>query len=256
MPTRDGYPAGTPCWADLATTDVEAAKKFYAEIFGWEYDEPETDSTPYTMAAKNGLSAAGIGPVQSPGQPTAWSMYIAVDDADAAVEKIRAAGGSVIMECIDVMDAGRMAFASDVTGAAFGVWQAKRHFGAAIVNEHGALNWTELLTDDVEKAMGFYAEVFGWTYETSQMPSGPYTAFSVGERAVGGALKKPMAEIPNYWSVYFAVDDIAAAVETATANGASVDYATMEIPDVGAFSGLADPTGGHFTVIQLASEVD
>lgn len=256
MPTRDGYPEGTPSWVDLGTTDVATARKFYADLFGWEYNEEETDSAPYTMATRNGLSAAGIGPNPDESVPTVWSTYFAVDDADATAQKIKDAGGTLIMDCFDVMDAGRMAFALDPAGAGFGIWQAGNHFGAAIVNEHGALNWTELLTDDVGAAMEFYSEVFGWTHETSEMQSGPYTVFSVGDRAVGGAMPKPDPQLPTYWGVYFAVDDTAKAIETARANGASVTYGPMDIPNVGIFAGLVDPTGGHFTVIQLAGPVD
>ncbi|MEA1902954.1 MAG: VOC family protein [Actinomycetota bacterium] len=258
MPTRDGYPEGVPSWVDLGTTDVGAAKAFYTELFGWEYSEAETDSAPYTMATKRGLSAAGIGPNPDPSMPSVWSTYFAVDNADATVERIKAAGGTMIMDCFDVMDAGRMAFVSDPTGAAFGIWQAGVHKGAGVVNEHGSLNWNELMSDDLEKALAFYVEVFGWTHETTEMPNGPYTVFSVGDRAVGGAMRKPeeVSGVPNYWGVYFAVDDVAAAIETATANGGTIDYGPMEIPEVGIFAGLADSTGGHFTVIQLAGEVD
>ena len=35
MPKRDGYDHGVPSWADLATTDVDVAKDFYSQIFGW-----------------------------------------------------------------------------------------------------------------------------------------------------------------------------------------------------------------------------
>ncbi len=60
-----------------------------------------------------------------------------------------------MVECFDVMEAGRVAFAADPNGAVFGIWQAKNHFGAAIVNEHGALNWNELLSDNLEAGLDF-----------------------------------------------------------------------------------------------------
>ena len=64
MPTRDGYAEGIPSWADLGTQDVEGAKAFYNAVFGWEYQDEDTDSNPYSMALKQELSAAGIGPLQ------------------------------------------------------------------------------------------------------------------------------------------------------------------------------------------------
>lgn len=255
MPTRDGYEQGVPSWADLATPDIDGAKSFYAALFGWDYHEEQTESVPYTMADKNGLSAAGIGPLQGD-MPSVWTTYISVDDADEIAGAITEAGGTILMEPADIMDSGRIAMAADPTGAVFGIWQAKEHSGAAIVNEHGALNWNELQTDDVDKAVDFYTAVFGYEAETGEGVSGPYTSLSVGERAIAGAMPKPVPEIPNYWGVYFAVDDIDDALETAKDNGGQLTYGPMDIPDVGRAAGVVDPFGAHFTVIELEAEVD
>lgn len=256
MPTRESYVEGTPSWTDLSTPDVEGAKTFYHELFGWEYTQEETDSTPYVMATRKGLSAAGIGALPDENMPSVWSTYFAVDDADATAAKIQEAGGSLVMECLDVMDAGRMAFAADPNGAVFGIWEAKNHFGAAIVNEHGAMNWNELLSDNLETGFDFYSAVFGSTYETAQMPNGPYTSLAVGDRVIAGAMPKPDSEIPNHWGVYFAVDDTAQAIETASAHGGRVVYGPLDVADVGIFAGITDPYGANFTVIQLAQPVD
>ena len=257
MPTRDGYPQGVPSWADLVTPDVEGAKAFYGELFGWEYSQEASDSMPYTMAYRKGMAAAGIGDLPDGSQmPTVWSTYFAVDNVDTSIAAISKAGGSIMMGPMDVTDAGRMAFALDPTGAVFGIWQAGTHFGAAIVNEHGAMNWNELISSDLDKALPFYEAVFGHTFETAQTPTGPYTAISAGDRAVAGAMPKPKPEIPDGWGVYFAVDDAKRAVETVTNNGGKLDYYPMEIPDIGVITGVADPYGAHFTVIQLAQPVD
>ena len=104
--------------------------------------------------------------------------------------------------------------------------------------------------------MAFYVDVFGWNHQTGEGLSGPYTAISVGDRVVAGAMPKPRAEIPNSWSVYFAVDDTARAIDTTRAAGGRVDFGPLQLPDVGIFAGLVDPTGAHFSVIQLAGEVD
>jgi predicted enzyme related to lactoylglutathione lyase len=256
MPTRESYAEGTPSWTDLSTPDVEGAKAFYHDLFGWEYTEEETDSTPYVLATQKGLDAAGIGELPDKNMPSVWSTYFAVEDADATATKIKEAGGSLRMECLDVMDAGRMAFAADPNGAVFAIWEAKNHSGAAIVNEHGAMNWNELLSDNLEAGLDFYSTVFGSTHETTQTPDGGYTSFAVGGRVVAGAMPKADPEIPNNWGVYFAVDDTARAIETAGANGGHVTYGPMEIHDVGIFAGIADPFGANFTVIQLAQPVD
>ena len=257
MPTRDGYAEGIPSWTDLGTPDVEGAKAFYNTIFGWDYQEEETDSNPYSMALKKELSAAGIGPLQDENMPTVWSTYFAVDSADATAAKITEAGGALLVEPFDVMDAGRMAIASDPTGAVFGIWEAKNHFGAAVVNEHGAVDWNELITDDLDRAFAFYKEVFGHEVETADMGGGfMYSTINVGERAVAGAMAKPSEDIPNNWGVYFAVDSAEEAAEAITSNGGTITYGPRETEGVGTFLGAIDPYGAHFNVIQLAGPVD
>src|SRR5439155_9112418 len=99
-----------------------------------------------------------------------WNTYIWVDSADDTAAQVRAAGGGVVSEAFDVMDAGRMAVLTDPEGAAFCVWQAKNHKGAKVVNEHGSLNFNGLATRDVDAARAFYGAVFGW--KTLTIPSG------------------------------------------------------------------------------------
>lgn len=256
MPTRDGYPEGVPSWVDLSTTDVERARGFYETLFGWNIEQAESESMPYWMAHQKGRPAAGMGPAQGEPQFSAWTTYFAVDDVDAVAKKIEDAGGQIVFAPTDIMDLGRMALAVDTCGAAFGLWQAGKHKGAGIVNEHGALNWNELQVEDVSKALEFYGAVFGHTSEETEGGSGPYYVLSAGERPVAGAMAKPAPEIPDSWSVYFAVDDAAAAVVTAQENGGEVSFGPIDLPGVGTIVGLVDPTGGHFTAIQLAGEVD
>ena len=256
MPTRHSYPEGVPCWTDLAATDVDAAATFYSALFGWELEKVETGTTPYRMALQKGLPAAGIGAAPDEQPFSVWTTYFAVDDADAAVDRAKEAGGTALVEPFDVTDAGRMAILSDPTGAMFGIWQAGTHFGAAIVNEHGGLNWNELISDDLPTALPFYERMLGFTHKTSQGLSGPYTTLSIGDRAVAGAMPPPAEGIPNNWGVYFAVENATDAMEAARENGGQILFGPMEIAEVGTFVGITDPTGANFTVIELATAID
>lgn len=257
MPTRDGYPEGVPCWVDLGTPDIEGAKTFYAGLFDWEYTEQETESTPYIIAHRRGLRAAGMGSLPDVEMPTVWTTYLAVDDIDITAERIQDADGTLLMDPLNVRGSGRMTMGADPTGAVFGVWEAGNHFGAAIVNEHGSLNWNELTTDHMDRALGFYESVFGFTRAMTETPSGrPYAMLKVDEREVAGAMPPHQPNIPNSWGIYFAVDDAHAASETAEAGGGEVTFGPVEAPEVGVFVGLSDPFGAHFTVIQLASPID
>ena len=84
----------------------------------------------------------------------------------------------------------------------------------------------------------------------------PKESHAIGDRVVAQAMPKPDPEIPNHWGVYFAVDDTAKAIETAETHDGHVTYGPLDIPDVGAFAGLADPYRANFTVIQMAQPVE
>jgi hypothetical protein len=259
MPERTSYVHGTPSWADLGTTDPQAAKAFYGSIFGWEAKEQDTPNGPYIMFYKGDKAVAAAMPLTemetSQGVPPHWNTYIAVDDVAAAATAATEAGGHVIVEPMEVMDAGKMAFVADPGGAVFGLWEAGNHIGAQLVNEHGALSWNELITDDTDGAEEFYGKVLGWTTETAEMPAGPYTSWMVGQAPVGGMMKKrtEMGPIPNVWGVYFGADDCDACLEDVKAAGGTVVMDPIEVPEVGRLAVVSDPQGAMFTVFTAAN---
>jgi hypothetical protein len=127
MPERDGYIPGVPCWVDTSQPDAEAAVDFYSGLFGWEFEDvmPPDSEAKYFIARLRGLDVAATGSIPESAPPQAmWNSYVWVDSADQTAEKVREAGGSVVMEPFDVMDAGRMAVFTDPEGAALCVWQA------------------------------------------------------------------------------------------------------------------------------------
>ena len=105
------------------------------------------------------------------GAPPMWNTYLAVNSVDDATAKVEAAGGKVAMAPFDVMDAGRMAFVLDPSGAPVALWQAGRHIGATLVNEPGTINWNELVTTDPGVAV--LPDVVGLT-------TGPWTWAKAG----------------------------------------------------------------------------
>src|SRR5947209_5908206 len=121
MVTRDTVWAnGTPCWVDLGVADIGKATAFYAALFGWEAQPGPPEAGGYAVCRKDGRQVAGIGPQMGPpGTPSAWTTYLAADDAARTVRKIKAAGGRVLTEPMDVLGLGRMAIAADPGGAAF-----------------------------------------------------------------------------------------------------------------------------------------
>src|SRR5215210_4054708 len=158
MPERDGYIPGVPCWVDTSQPDPESAVDFYKGLFGWEFEDVMPPGAPgkYFMAKINGGYVAAVGSQMEGAPPMAtWNTYIWVDDAEATAAKVRDAGGSVVLEPMDVMDSGRMAVFTDPEGAVISVWQPNQHRGAQVVNEHGAVNFNTLNTRDPEGAKAF-----------------------------------------------------------------------------------------------------
>src|ERR687896_914574 len=165
MPERDGHIPGVPCAVDASHPDPEAAVGFYGGLFGWEFEDvmpPEAERR-YFVARLRGLDVAAVGSIPEGAPPMAmWNTYFWVDSADESASKVRDAGGRVVREPFDFMEACRMAVFTDPEGAAFGVWEAKDHKGARLVNDPGAPVFNNLNTRDVEGARSFYGSVFGW----------------------------------------------------------------------------------------------
>ena len=163
MYTVSKYPHGTFSWADTSSTDSAAAKQFYMDLFGWgKFDIPIGEGMTYTMFQHQGQNVAALSDATPEALeqkiPSHWSCYVTVDDVDALLPVVTANGGQIIYGPMDVFDSGRMAFLMDPTGAALGLWQARNHIGAGIVNTVGAMCWNELLTRDAETAKAFYSK--------------------------------------------------------------------------------------------------
>jgi len=165
MPERDGYIPGVPCWADTSQPDPEAAVDFYRGLFGWEFADVMPPDSPgkYFIARLRGRDVAAVGSIPEAAPPQAmWNTYVWVASADETASKVREAGGQVLMEPFDVMQAGRMAVFADPEGAAVCVWEAREQKGAGIVNEPVSVVFNGLNTRDPEAAKSFYGAVFGW----------------------------------------------------------------------------------------------
>jgi hypothetical protein len=258
MPERTSYTQGTPSWVDLPTTDQDAAKAFYAGVFGWTYDDqPMGEGAVYSIAKVRGLDVAAISPqpaeMAAAGAPPMWGTYITVDSADDAAAKVGAAGGKVLMEPMDVMNAGRMVLAMDPGGAMVAFWQANEHIGARLVNEPGSLAWNELITTDPSAAK-FYEQVAGMTTSVQDMGEGqPYTVFQAGEAMVGGTTPPMMEGVPNHWHVYFSVGDADATVAKIAELGGTILVPPFDTP-VGRIAVAQDPQGAVFSILKSADQ--
>jgi uncharacterized protein len=294
MPERDGYVPGVPCWVDASEPDVEAAVDFYRELFGWEFEDvippsaegkyfvaccETTGSSIFAMSGdRHGGDVAAVRSIPEAAPPTAmWNTYFWVDSVEEAASKVRDAGGDVVMEPFDFMNASRIAVFSDPEGAAFGVWEAKEHKGARVVNDPGALVFNGLNTRDVEGARSFYGSVFGWRTLAIGGGGEGWVLPGYGDylERYHPDLRKRMAEAgapegfedvvasinpisddqpgtPAHWSVTFAVDDADATAAKAAELGGRVivppfDAAWSTSTYTIRVAVLADPQGATFS---------
>lgn len=245
------YEIGRPSWVDLATNDLEAARLFYAALFGWEYDAVPGGG--YFYATLEGHRAAGMAQGQNPELAPMWTTYLAVPSADEVSDRVRAAGGSVLVGPMTVGPAGRMAYCADPLGAHFGLWEGDEHGGAGAINEPGAFTWSELVTSDLDTAVAFYNAVFGLTTEPRDAQP-DYHVFVAAEQVVGGVTLSAQ-DAPAGWHVYIGVADADATAAAAVENGGSVAGPPADI-GVGRTARLTDPQGAHFGVVAFSQWLD
>jgi predicted enzyme related to lactoylglutathione lyase len=254
MPTREtSWPNGTPCWVDYGATDLEAAKAFYSSLLGWTYTGGDPEFGGYLNATLDGRQVAGLGPQMDPGDPPRWTTYFATDDATGEVTRIREAGGTVIVEPMEVGPMGTMVVALDPQGNPFGLWQAGTHTGVQVHNEPGSLAWNEAAVDDPAAAREFYGKVFGFRFE--EMPnSGGYTTFATDDHPLGG-LGGHQPGSPKGWTTCFSVTSTDDAIAATEAAGGKVTMAPMDT-EFGRFAVVEDPWGAPFSVMQDPAPAD
>jgi predicted enzyme related to lactoylglutathione lyase len=244
---------GVPNWVDLGTADLADAIRFYTSLFGWEAEVSGEEYGGYTTFRLDGRATAGAGPLYGEGQPTAWSTYVATDDADEIAARVEAAGGKVLVAPFDVMYQGRMAAFLDQAGAPFSVWQAGTMRGADIFDVPGALTWNELTTRDLEGSAAFYGSVFGWVARESSVGGMDYIVWEHEGRQIAGMQAMDgdrwPDDLPPHWMIYFAVADCDDSAAYAQSLGGRIVHPPTTLP-IGRYAVVDDPQGGTFSILQ------
>jgi len=236
------------------TSDVEGARRFYSELFGWEAGEPSSEFGGYFMFLRNGVPVAGaMDPGSAMPAANVWETYLATDDLDKTVAMAEAAGAQVVAPAMPIADLGIQGIFTDPTGALIGAWQAGTFPGFTVVGEHGAPSWFELWTNDHAASVAFYREIFRWEtnavadtdefrYTTRTDPTGDEALDLAGIMDASAFLP---AGAPPAWSVYWEVDDVAATLAKVKELGGSV-VADAESTPYGVLATAADPAGAQF----------
>jgi predicted enzyme related to lactoylglutathione lyase len=257
MPIVNEHPLGSPCWFELGTTDQDAAKQFYSQLFGWSiHDNPMGPAEVYTIFRLEGRDAASAytlpARVIEQGMAPHWGVYFATPDVEEAAAKVVELGGSVVQKPFDVMESGRMSICKDPGEAMFSLWQAKAHQGVGVFGDLNSVCWAELATWDTAKARDFYTALFGWSTKSSAGMD-TYIEYSVGGKPSGGLLpmNEQWGQMPSHWAIYFLVADCDAAVAKATELGGAARMGPFDAPGVGRIAAMGDPQGAAFYLITL-----
>jgi hypothetical protein len=253
--TPASTPIGTPVWVDLSTSDVEGSTAFYGALLGWtRKDFPEFDD--YSDFLSGGKEVGGLAPKVGEA-PDAWTVYLKVDDIEAAVIAAAAAGGRVLHEPSAVAGMGQWALLEDPSGAEIAVWQAGPFGGFELADEPGATCWFELHTKDFAAAVPFYEQVFGWTLNSIGDTDEFRMAINGEQRSATAGIydsardgSRPGSAPNSRWIVYLAVTNADAAASLVTSNGGTVFDGPTDTP-FGRMSHVADPNGALFCIMQL-----
>jgi len=258
MPYIESHKPGSFCWIELATTDQNAAKKFYGSLFGWDVnDAPMGGGEVYTMFQLEGRTAAAACTLQKEqldrGVPPHWTLYIAVENAETSSKRVSQLGGKVLVPPFDVSEFGRMAILQDPTGAGFNIWEAKTNKGTGITGVDGTLCWADLSTPDPAGAGKFYSGLLGWKIvEDEDDPASGYAHIQNGEDFIGGIppTKHRSPNAPPHWLPYFLATNCDATAARARQLGAKFYMEPMTMENVGRRAVVADPQGATFAIFQ------
>lgn len=248
---------GTPTWVDLSTHDLQGATAFYAELFGWTFEDQGEDLGHYQYILRDGgpvgglMSSVGMtcpdgGPI-----PTEWGVYLTVPDMEKALVAVDDAGGKVVVPAMPVGDSGTMAVAIDPAGAVIGLWQPGTFDGFTTSTSPGSPVWFEEMSQSIDEAIPFYRSVFGW--EIHEMPGDwRYVTNGPGESATAGLCdaKGVVAEgVPSYWRTYFTTNDLDADLARIPQLGGEVLDGPADSP-YGRIATVTDPQGACFQLMQ------
>ncbi|GEN06928.1 hypothetical protein SAMN05443572_104448 [Myxococcus fulvus] len=250
MPSIDHHAPGTPNWVDLNTPDLERARRFYGELFGWEFLVGPKEDAHYTMCLLGGRKVAGMSlkDPASPGRPY-WALSFEAADTKALAARVVELGGKLVVPPTDASGLGTFASCVDPTGAGFNLWQSGKHQGAQVVREPGSMTWHEVNTRDGVRAKDFYAALFG--LEPRKRDDMSYWALHLGDTPVAGVLQMgPMwpKDLPPHWMNSFAIADVDGAAEQVKRLGGHVHVPPTDSP-FGRFCIVTDPAGAGFTLI-------
>ncbi|NMH97621.1 VOC family protein [Pseudonocardia acidicola] len=246
-----GFPTpGTIAWLDLMTDDVEVAERFYTGVLGWTYATAWTPLGDYGVARVGDRDVAGLMTTDPgvPGPASAWEVFVEVASIQMTLASVRAAGGTVLQEAVEVPGGGRIGVFADPTGAVLAVVESPPGAGPPASGVPGGFAGVELRSADPEVARAFYTAVLGWRTERS-LPD--RTTFLLEGSPVAGLAATSDEVASSRWLACFAVADIDEALLAAAQRGGWV-AGPVTVTSTGRMAVVEDPRGAWFALVEPA----
>lgn len=251
-PTDERH-SGKVVWHDLLTNTPEASRRFYGELFGWEFEQPRVfigvgSGDSYMLIRHNGKLIGGMVDTNALDRKeniSQWITTISVPDIDAAVERVSGAGGKVINAPESIGARGRMAVVEDSTGALFAMIQTKGGDPADTEPTQNGWLWDELWTGDVDGATGFYQSVLGFQHTDHAIENEDrnYRVLKYADKPRAGILKNPFYGERPVWVNYIRVEDPSAVTAKVEDLGGRVLIEAQARPIGGEVAFIAGPSG-------------
>lgn len=250
---------GMFCWFELTTREVERGRDFYGSLMraatrGMPDGSPD-ETARYFVFDIDGKTVAGLNPMGERFPLDAashWLPYVAVGDVSRACERVVQLGGRIACGPTEI-PIGRFAIITDPTGGTVALFQSTPGMtdGTNPVGP-GAFVWCELVTRDVPAASEFYAKLLGWTPQFRVVGASSFIEMKAGVHPVASVFEACADEDSSvaHWCPYLCVDDIHASLAAAVRLGGRKLCEPMEIPGVGTYAGLTDPTGAHLALFK------
>jgi hypothetical protein len=236
-------------WRDLLTDDVAAARRFYGDLFGWQFEDVAEGQ--YVLITHGGTPIGGIvaADVKIDVDVSQWVSWLSVRDVDAAAHLVQDAGGAVLRGPMNLSGRGRLVVVTDPQGALLVLVRTADGDPEDREPGEGDWLWTELWTHEPEVSMGFYGRLVGYERETVDLGDGTaYTVLAGSGARRAGVVDNPFERVATNWLPYVRVADASATAERAAALGGQVLLEPRADVRSGTAAIIADPTGAAFTV--------
>jgi predicted enzyme related to lactoylglutathione lyase len=235
-------------WHTLTSENLEASKKFYASLLGWQYSDTTVLGRKYTVARLGKQPVAGMrGPDPELGKTAShWLPYMSAADVDATVTKAKAAGASVLAGPVDVGTLGRAAVLADPQGAPFGLVRLSAGDPPDPAQPlENAFFWNEYLTHDLHATLAFYNGLFPYEVTTTKSEENAAYVVLKNERARAGVFRLPdsQKQVPPNWLPYVRVADPAAMTARVAGLGGRVLLEPNAKHRKGSLAIVSDPAG-------------